>query len=269
MLPSFLCRPKVSILVLGLALGLLLVPPASAAPSLGQVASPGAAVDGVPVPAGTTLLSPAQVDTKERPAILHLTNGRALAVDRNSSVRLESSSPNEVRLTVDAGAVSFRETSGEVITLAEASGRVLDAQGQVREGTPVTTVRLCRLADPEASFEACTASPDAAAACEWEVLEVAESAVYDYLGVVAVRAGTDQNDLGLDETCQEERAAAAPAPPAPASPAPAPPAAGRGAAGLSTGAKVGLALGAAAAAYVIIEEVDDDDDEQPASPVVP
>ncbi|HUF79242.1 MAG TPA: hypothetical protein VMR44_10030 [Thermoanaerobaculia bacterium] len=257
--------------MLGLALGLLLVPPASAAPSLGQVVSPGAAVDGVPVPSGTTLLSPAQVDTKGRQAILHLTNGRALAVDRNSSVRLESSSPNEVRLTVDAGAVSFRETSGEVITLAEASGLLLDAQGQVREGTPVTTVRLCRLADPQASFEACTASPDAAAECEWEVLQVAESAVYDYLGVVAVRAGTDQNDLGLDETCEDERAAAAPAPPAAgqAAAAPAPPAAGRGLAGLSTAAKVGLALGVAAAAYVIIEEVDDDDDEQPASPVVP
>lgn len=259
MLRSHPCRSFLVSLGVGLAIGLLLAPAASAAPSLGQVASPGAALDGVPVPPGTTLLSPARVEASERPVILHLTSGQAVAVDGGSAVQLETSGRDELRLTVAAGAVSFREPSGAVMTLVATSDVVLGPEGQVREGTPVSRVRLCRLADPEASFEACAASQEVAAGCEWEVLEVAEARAAAYLGVDAVRAGEERNDLGLDDDCEVSRTAVA---------EPRSASVGGGQKGLATTSKVALGLAAAAGVVVLVDQLDDDD-ERPASPVTP
>lgn len=253
------CRSFLVTLGVGLATGLLLAPAASAAPSLGQVASPGATLGGVPVPPGTTLLSPARVETTERPVILHLTSGQAVAVDGGSSVQLEASGRDELRLTVAAGTVSLREPSGAVMTLVATSDVVLGPQGRVREGTPVPTVRLCRLADSEASFEACAASRQAAAGCEWKVLEVAEARAAAYLGVDAVQAGVERNDLGLGDDCEVSRTAVA---------QPRSVSAGSGQKGLATTSKVALGLAAAAGVVVLVDQLDDDD-ERPASPVTP
>lgn len=242
-------------LALTLAVLALVAAPVLAATTVGQVVGDGATLDGVAVPSGTTLLSPSAVQTAEEPVILHLRNGQALTVDPETSTELESVDNGEIRLTVDRGAVALREPSGAVMTLAANSQVVLDAQGQIGEGARVTdsTAKLCQLSpDSETTFAECSASPEAAAGCDWQLIEAPANQVDAYLGESAVWAGVENNDLGLDENCEPERAAGAP------------PADG----GLSTRAKAGIGLGIAAATYFAVDEIDDDD-ERPASPIQP
>lgn len=263
------------VIYLTLATGVLalLAGRVTATTSVGQVIGAGANLDGVAVPSGTTLLSPSTLQTTDRPVILHLSNGQALTVNRGTSAQLESVGSGEVLLTVDEGTVAVREPSGDVLTLAAKREVVFDAKGRVAEGARVSDemVGVCRAAG-DGDLQGCSLSEQAAAGCNWELVNVPRAEVEDYRAV-AVVAGVGNNALYLDETCaqvqfQDPRAtgggSAGIAPAAQAGGT----SGGGGGGGLSTVAKVGIGIGVTAATIVIIDELDDDDDE-PASPTQP
>ncbi len=237
-------RRKLSVCLVT-TLALIALPSGAATDSLalGQVASSGALLDGIPVPTGTTVLSPAVVESGADPVLLHLLNGQVIVLDRQSTTRLERTEAGAIALAVETGAASLQHGSGEVMTLATNSLLVLDQEGQVRAGAPVSEAvseemaRLCQLleATPE-RFAECTASKKAARDCAWQLLEVPPGEVGSYLDVSAVWAGTDRNDLGLDDDCREEAGA-----------------------GLTTAKKAGIAVGAAVLAGFAYDEIDDDD----------
>jgi hypothetical protein len=133
-------------LTLAACLGLVTAA-ASAATALGQTASPGTLVDGLRVPSGTTLVSPALVATGSSPAIVHLRNGRVVAVGEESEVRLNSTTSGAVEVSVHAGQITYRAASGSVMTVAAKELVLLDQEDPVQEGARVEAAeeRLCEL----------------------------------------------------------------------------------------------------------------------------
>ena len=219
--------------------------PGVAAIAIGQTATAGAKVDGVRVPSGTTLLSPARVETGSSPAIVHLSNGRVLAFSEKTDAVVESIG-GDVRLDVRSGNVAYSDGSGEVAFLSASNSLLLDQEGQIQEGARVSeaasaenTERLCELQDWTAElWQACTGPNRKEADCAWELLEVATSVAPTYVGKTAYLACKDRNPLDLTCDCR-------------------PPAA--------IWWKVGAGVGAAAGLYLLI----DDDDEKSASPTTP
>jgi hypothetical protein len=219
--------------------------PGVAAIAIGQTATAGAKVDGVQVPSGTTLLSPARVETGTSPAVLHLSNGRVLAFSEATDAMVESVG-GDVRLNVLSGNVAYTDGSGEVAFLSASNSLLLDQEGQIQEGARVSesasaedTERLCELQDWSAElWQACTGPNRKEADCAWELLEVAASVAPTYVGKTAYLACKDRNPLDLTCDCR-------------------PPAA--------IWWKVGAGVGAAAGLYLLI----DDDDEKSASPTTP
>lgn len=218
--------------------------PGVAAIAIGQTATAGAKVDGVRVPSGTTLLSPARVETGVTPAIVHLSNGRVLAFSEETDAMVESIG-GDVRLAVRSGNVAYSDSSGEVEFLTASNSLLLDQEGQIQEGERVSdsasaedTERLCELQSWTTElWQACTGPDRKEADCAWELLEVAASLVPTYVGKTAYLACKDRNPLDLTCDCR-------------------PPAA--------IWWKVGAGVGAAAGLYLLI-----DDDEKSASPTTP
>lgn len=238
------------LLVLGL-LALGATAPASAGSSIvGQTANAGVRLDGVQVPSGTTLISPAVVRTGDSAAIIHLRNGSVVAVLPGSIAHFEADGDGRVVLAVEAGEVAYADSLGEVVNLGEGSEAVWAFQdSQIGEGAAAAEgqERLCELKDSTpAKFQLCTLTNPDSSECSWTVLMVPVNEVPTYLDISAVYAGKDRNELGLSNNCRPE------------------PIAG----GLSTGAKVGIGIGAAVLAAVFIDEIDDDD-KPPASPITP
>ena len=101
----------------------LMVPlqPVLAAISVGQTASPEARVDGIWVPSGTALLSPATVETGDAPAVVHLSTGEVVAVAPRSSAIL-ASVDGGVRLAVQRGRIAYTSETGEVEYLTDPPG---------------------------------------------------------------------------------------------------------------------------------------------------
>lgn len=231
--------------------------PAAAAPDVGagvvgQVVSAKAYLDGVEVPSGTTLLSPAVVRTGTAPAILHLADGSVVALLAGSTARFELTPAGRLELVVEAGRVAYADERGEVVELAEparavwafAGAALLGPEGQIGEGaaTSEDEERLCDLIDwTAAKYQLCTVTDPDDSSCAWELLVVPASEAPELVGVSAVYAGTDRNDLGLDEDCKE-----------------------RVGAWLPLAAKVGIGIGAAALGACIAAEIDEE--EKPASP---
>jgi len=183
--------------------------PGMAAIAIGQTATAGAKVDGIRVPSGTTLLSPARVETGVTPAIVHLSNGRVLAFSEATDAMVESVG-GDVRLAVRSGNVAYTDGSGEVAFLSASNSLVLDQEGQIQEGARVTpsasaedSERLCELQDWTAGlWQACTGPNRKEADCAWELLEVAASVAPNYVGKTAYLACKDRNPLDLTCDCR-------------------------------------------------------------------
>lgn len=225
---------------------LLAASPATAAVAVGSAATAGTRVDGVAVPVGTTLLSPARIETGVRPAVVHLSNGRTLALDPHTTARLESSN-GLLHLAVEAGGVAFATSDGEIDSLQASETMVLDQQGEIQEGARIETSppdageteRLCQLEKwSEQLWQTCTADEPGNDDCNWQLLEVATGQVPQYLDITAVFACKDRNTLDLDCDCEPE-------------------------------AFPWWAVGAGAGAVALYLLIEDDDDPKPASPSVP
>ena len=226
--------------------------PAAAAVAVGQTATAGATVDGIQVPSGTTLLSPALVEAAGAPTVIHLTNGQVLALTEDARAMIESTDAGAIQVSVESGKLAYSDDGGEVTTVASNNLVVLDQEGQVGEGARIGSAspgqedeeRLCQLQDSTpARFARCNdkdAQDDED--CDWELLEVPMSEVPQYLNIDSLLACEDRNPLDLNCNCQIE------------------------AAGYLWWKVAGGVL-TAAVGYKIIDG--SDDDEKPASPTTP
>jgi len=221
--------------------------PAAAVVAVGQTATAGTKVDGIQVPSGTTLLSPALVEAAGMPAVIHLSNGQVLALTEDARAMIESADAGTVQVSVESGKLAYTDDAGEVTTVASNNLVLLGQEGQVGEGARITpaasgsegeTERLCQLQDfTPPRFTAC--SDKDAKDCDWELLEVPASVVPQHLDIDSFLACKDRNPIGLNCDC------------APA--------------GVPV---VWWAVGGAAAAAALLIIIDDDDPD-PASPTAP
>ncbi len=124
--------------IVGLLLGNLGATEWSVSAVLGQLVAEGASVDGLPVPAGTTILEGSVVGASTRPAAVRLVNGQTLEIGRNSSALLRTRASGEILVEVQTGTVSYLGSEGSVSTLP-ASGAALFGQRQA--GRPIEASR--------------------------------------------------------------------------------------------------------------------------------
>jgi hypothetical protein len=89
---------------------------AGPAPILGQVVASTVYVDGLSMPAGTTILNKTVVSTVNDPATIHLSNGQILKINRNSSAYLEGADAGQVTVAVRSGTVSYRDSDKGLMT---------------------------------------------------------------------------------------------------------------------------------------------------------
>lgn len=101
---------------------------------VGQLVGGGASIDGLAVPSGTTLLSGSVVSAGARPASVHLVNGQMVEVGGNSRALLRRGQGGEIRVSVQAGTLSFVEAGGAVSTLPADYEAIF---AQRRAGEPV------------------------------------------------------------------------------------------------------------------------------------
>ena len=201
------------VLILLLPVWPALVAPAGAASVMGQVATGQVRVDGLSVPDGTTLISPSTVATGAEPALVYLENGQVLAMGPATSAYLETVQGTRVQATVSSGSLLVKKPTGRIMTVASNSVVLFDQEGaqQIGEGKRVVPeeeemVELCRLVEwtPQKA-ELCHDEPDLYE-CDWELIEVPPSEVEAHLAEGDVYPGKENNDLGLDEDCDEEGA---------------------------------------------------------------
>ncbi|HEV8632299.1 MAG TPA: hypothetical protein VGV61_18440, partial [Thermoanaerobaculia bacterium] len=182
---------------------------------LGQVGE-GVQLDGIAVPAGTTLLSPATVRSGEQASLVHLGNGSGLVLAPRSQARLERAAGAQVRVAVLAGSVAYRNGGGplraiardQVAMLGPAQGGPPTAAPPIGQGARVDQepVGMCHpeLDQPTpASILTCHQHPGS---CEWQLIYVPPAEVNLHLQQGDVIA--KNNDLGLDDHCRRHRAAA-------------------------------------------------------------
>lgn len=193
----------------------ILVPlqPALAAVAVGQTASADARVDGIPVPSGTTLISPAVVETGDSGAVIHLSNGEVVSIGPQTTA-LVTSVDQGIRLAVQQGNVAYTDNAGAIATLSSTETMLVSQEGQIREGERIATEegeeRLCELQDWTADlWQACRFDDpddrdddDDDDGCDWDLLEVPLSQVPQYLELTSVLACKDRNDLDLDCNCK-------------------------------------------------------------------
>lgn len=185
----------------------LIVPlqPVLSAIPIGQTASSEARVDGIWVPSGTSLLSPAKVETGNAPAVVHLSTGEVVAVAPRSSAILASVGGG-VRLAVQKGRVAYTSETGEVEYLSPTETLVANAQGEVREG-PRTVEgaadeRICQLRNWTTQlWQTCRHDEPDDGDCLWDLIEIPMTEVPTRLEKTALLACEDRNDLGLECDC--------------------------------------------------------------------
>ena len=184
---------------------ILTVQPLLGAVAVGQTASADTKVDGIWVPSGTTLLSPALVETGNAPAVLHLDTGEVVAIAPQSSAVL-ASNDGGVRLAVQRGRVAYTSDSGEVEYLSQSETLLASAQGETQEGARVATdggeEDLCQLRN----WTACLLQifrfdyPDNED-CTWDHVEVQSSEVPRRVDKTSLLACKDRNPLKLECDC--------------------------------------------------------------------
>ncbi len=203
---------RLTVLPLILALVSPLFPPANAAVAVGQTASAGTRVDGLQVPSGTTLLSPALVETGAKGAVIHLSNGQVVALSEEASALVESLEVGAIQVSMQAGKMAYTDQTGELTTVASNNLVVLDQAGQVGEGARIGSApatdsdeeeELCQLQEFTPERFALCSDPDTKddEDCEWEYLEVPMDEVPQYLNVDSVLACKDRNAIDLNCDC--------------------------------------------------------------------
>lgn len=181
------------------------IQPLLATVAIGQTASTEARVDGIQVPSGTTLLSPALVETGNAPAVLHLGTGEVVAMAPRSTAVLVSDDGG-VRLAVQKGRVAYTNNSGEVEYLSQTETLLASAQGEVQEGARVDNddqeEDLCQLRNWTANlWQTCRTDDPDNKDCVWDHVEVPVGDVPRYLEKTALLACADRNPLDLECDC--------------------------------------------------------------------
>jgi hypothetical protein len=193
----------------------ILVPvqPVVAAIAVGQTASADAKVDGIQVPSGTTLVSPAVIETRDSGAVIHLSNGEVVAMAPQTTA-VVASVENGIQLAVQKGNVAYTDNAGAMATLSSTETMLVSQEGQIQEGARIyddEEERLCELQDWTAAlWQTCRYDDpddrrgrDDDDGCDWELLEVPINQVPQYLELTAVLACKDRNDLDLDCDCKK------------------------------------------------------------------
>ena len=206
------CENSFKIIAILSIVALLAPLPAAAAEVVGQTATSGTRVDGIQVPSGTTLLSPALVEAGSAPAVVHLSDGRVVAFDQEAAALVESTDTGTVEVTVQSGRIAYGDDSGEVIVLAANNLAVLDQESQIGEGARVgdddEEEKLCQLLDSTPPlFQLCVYDDPDDDACRWKLIRVKESEVPNYLDIDSLLACEDRNILDLDCDCKTVAAA--------------------------------------------------------------
>ena len=222
---------------------LIPVQPVLAAVAVGQTASADATVDGIRVPSGTTLISPAVVETGDTGAVLHLSNGEVVAMAPQSTA-LVASVDNGVQLAVQKGNVAYTNSSGAMETLSTTETVLVSQEGEIQQGARISDdeeERLCELDEWTAAlWQTCRYDDPKDKDCDWDLLKVPMSEVPQYLDKTAVLACDDRNDLDLDCDCKKLK-----------------------------GAFIWWVPVAAVAGGAVLYTLIEDDDEEPASPSQP
>lgn len=223
---------------------LIPVQPVLAAVTVGQTASADTRVDGIQVPSGTTLISPATVEAGDSGAVIHLNNGKVVAIAPQSTA-VVASVDNGVQLAVQKGNVAYTNNAGAMETLSTTETMLVSQEGQIQQGARIgeddEEEELCELQDWTAIlWQKCRYDDPDDDDCDWELLEIPMSEVPQYLDKTAVLACKDRNDLELDCNCKD-----------------------RG------GAFAWWIPVAAVVGGVVLYEIIDDDDEESASPSTP
>lgn len=222
---------RTSFFVFSLALAVFTAGAAGATPAfVGQTVSGDLSIDGIPVPTGTTVMSPSRVASGAESGLIRLQDNRVIGFEANSVAVIGSAPSGGVQVAVKSGAVAVANADGTVMRLAADTTTLLEQEGQVGQGEPI-----------EELVELCTFDEQAD---DWQRVEVLASQVEQRLAAGDVYPGDD----GLDEDCEEDKAAIF----------------------WTTGKKVGLGLAGAAVLGFGIDELDSDDTTtRPASPVIP
>lgn len=228
---------------------------------LGKVLSTGVEVDGIEVPSGTTLLAPTSLRTTSSPASIHLSGRRVLRMAQESQARFESQPSGGVQVAVLAGALSYLDGGGEVVTLGRDDTALLDQEEIVGEGMRISeeepTVEMCELqkTDDPAKVAECLADPSSDG-CDWETINPSYSQVdglLDHSVFASVEGlddyftaqGTSPDDELVVFDCDEAAAAALIA-------------AGAVAGGLGAAGIAGIAVGSALGIVLIDDAISDD-----------
>ena len=140
-------------LLVPVALGVvILVPvqPVLAAVAVGQTASADTRVDGIRVPSGTTLLSPAVVESGDGGAVIHLSHGEVIAM-APQTIAVVARAENGIRLAVQQGNVAYTDNAGAVATLSSTETVLVSQEGAIQQGERINSEegeeRLCELDD--------------------------------------------------------------------------------------------------------------------------
>jgi len=187
----------------------ILVPvqPVLATVTVGQTASARVTVDGTRVPSGTTLISPAVVETGDSGAVVHLNNGEVVAIAPQTTA-VVASVGNGVRLAVQKGNVAYTNNAGVMETLSSTETLLVSQEGQIQQGERIydedEEERLCELHDWTAVWwQTCRHDDPDDDDCEWSLLKIPEPEVPRYLEKTALLACDDRNDLDLDCDCRK------------------------------------------------------------------
>jgi len=187
----------------------ILVPvqPVLAAVVVGQTASAETSVDGIRVPSGTTLISPAVVETGDSGAVIHLSNGEVVAMAPQTTA-VVASVDNGVQLAVQQGNVAYTDNAGAMATLSSTETMLVSQEGQIQQGDRIydedEEERLCELQDWTAVlWQKCRYDDPDDDECDWDLLEIPEPEVPQYLEKTALLACKDRNDLDLNCDCKK------------------------------------------------------------------
>ena len=220
------------------------VQPLLAAVTVGQTASADARVDGVRVPSGTTLISPAVIETQDSGAVIHLSHGEVVAIAPQTTA-IVASVDNGIQLAVQKGNVAYTDNAGAVASLSSTETMLVSQEGQIQQGARIgdddEEERLCELQDWTAAlWRTCRTQDPDDKDCDWELLKVPMSEVPQHLEKTALLACDDRNELDLNCDCK------------------------RGGAFIAWWIPVAAVAGGA-----VLYNVITDDDEKPASPSQP
>ncbi len=208
---------------------------------LGQTMTAGARMDGVLMPSGGTISSPATISTEALPVIVSLTSGQVLTLGLNSAASFQTLADGQVRVAVDEGTLAYQDPAGGVMQLAANQVLYASAQG-IGTGAQVgseseETVRLCHLDNTDPTERAECAEKPKASQCDWSPIDVPAAMVPQH------EAAGDRTPEALDlpQDCHRDAAA------------------WPWFAALAPLAKVGVVVGVAGGGVVLADQIEGDD----------